>query len=113
MNNHQKCAKAISEYLLTGMNHSTEDGQKKICRILREHFPLPKGKPRYVYAVRETFDGKEVWATGEFDRCHPPGAYLGDWEEACIDTDPRLAKSHQEEFGGEVVKFRCIEEETL
>lgn len=60
---------------------------------------------KYIYAVR---DG-ELWHTGEFDRTHPPCAYLGEWEEASFWTIKEGVEEYVKEFGGEVVTFELHE----
>lgn len=52
----------------------------------------------------------KLWATGEFDRCIPQGAYMGGIDEAAIWRDKQGAESFAEEFGGEVVEFNATKE---
>ena len=74
--------------------------------ILKGKIMVEKKK---IWAIRHIEEGKEYWATGEFDRCDPPGSYLGKWEDACVFTDFEYAKHFQGEFGGEIVEFSCVE----
>ena len=61
------------------------------------------------YGVSHITDGEVLWATGEFDRSHPPHPYLGPWEEAMLWANKSEAEAHVKEFGGRIVEFPVME----
>jgi hypothetical protein len=58
-----------------------------------------------IYLIKLSNNGEAIWATGGFDRCLPPSAYMDTIDYAAIWTDKQEAESFAEEFGGEVVEL--------